>query len=71
MPDLYGLPQPLTGSEMVTLHQEQNGNLVLCSMPLSELLQIINLTSMTVGLPTVRPTTSGIVWNNGGALSIS
>lgn len=67
--DFYGLPQPLDGTEFVTIYQKQNGQIVKCSMPLSQLATIlgINWTS----LPTTKPTVSGEPWNNGGVVSIS
>lgn len=71
MTEIYGLPQPLTGSETVTIHQQQNGQLAMCSMPLSELSQIISSTQWANTLPTARPSTAGIVWNDGGVVSIS
>jgi hypothetical protein len=69
--ELYGLPQPLTGAETVTIHQMQNGQLVKCTMPLSELASILSSTAWASGLPTTEPTTAGVVWNNAGAVSIS
>jgi hypothetical protein len=68
---MYGLPQPLTGAELVTIHQEQSGRLVKCTMPLSMLAAIISSTAWAVGLPTTEPTTPGVVWNNTGVVSIS
>jgi hypothetical protein len=68
---IYGLPQPLTGAETVTIHQEQNGQIALCTMPLSELSTILSSTAWATGLPTTEPTTAGIVWNNAGVVSIS
>lgn len=73
MIDVYGLPQPLSGNEIVTIRQEQNGQLALCSMPLSQLSSILNSnsTAWASGLPTTKPATAGVVWNNGGVVSIS
>lgn len=75
MIELYGLPQALTGAETVTIHQSQNGQLVLCSMPLYELAAILGSTTSptawAANLPTSRPATTGVVWNNGGSVSIS
>jgi hypothetical protein len=72
MGDFYGLPQPLTGSETVTIQQVQNGLPALCSMPLSELSTILGQpANWWSSLPTTLPTTSGIVWNNNGIVSIS
>jgi hypothetical protein len=69
----YGLPQPLTGAETVTIHQIQNGQLALCTMPLSELATILtsSSTAWATGLPTTAPTTPGVVWDNNGVVSIS
>lgn len=71
MNEIYGLPQPLTGNELVTIHQEQNGQLAICSMPLSQLAAIISSTAWAANLPTTQPPTPGVVWNNGGVVSIS
>lgn len=71
MNQVFGLPQPITGSETVTIRQTQNGQPALCTMPLSSLLSIVTLSALTSQLPTTRPSTSGVVWNNGGVVSIS
>jgi hypothetical protein len=73
MIELYGLPQPITGAEMVTIYQSQNGQLVKCTMPLYELAAILSTSSTAWAgtLPTTRPATAGVLWNNGGAVSIS
>jgi hypothetical protein len=73
MIELYGLPQPITGAELVTIYQMQGGNLVSCTMPLYELAAVLNTnsTSWANTLPTTRPATAGVLWNNGGAVSIS
>lgn len=74
MTEIYGLPQPLTGAETVTIHQAQNGQLALCTMPLSELATILNSGSSTAwanNLQTTEPSTAGVVWNNNGSISIS
>jgi len=71
MNEIYGLPQPLTGKETVTIRQVQNGEEALCTMPLSCLLSVITLAELVSGLPTTRPATSGLPWNNGGVVSIS
>jgi hypothetical protein len=68
---IRGLPQPLTGGELVTILQEQNGEKAECSMPLSMLASIISSTSWAASLPTTRPTAPGALWNNGGVVSIS
>lgn len=73
MSEIYGLPQTIKGDEIVTILQMQNGQLVLCSMPLSQLSSILNSTSTAwaSGLSTTKPATAGVVWNNGGVVSIS
>ncbi|WP_146121442.1 hypothetical protein [Burkholderia multivorans] len=72
MTDLFGLPQSLTGNEFVTIHQEQNGNLVKCTMPLSMLTSFLaTSTAWASKLPVTQPTISGAVWNNNGVVSIS
>ncbi len=73
MTELYGLPQPITGAETVTLQQMQNGQIALCTMPLSALVAILggNSTAWAANLQTTRPATVGVVWNNGGSISIS
>jgi hypothetical protein len=72
MNEIYGLPQPLTGNETVTIHQLQNGQIAKCTMPLYELAVLLGGgTSWAAGLPTSRPATAGVVWNNGGSVSIS
>jgi len=73
MIEIYGLPQALTGSETITIHQMQNGQLSLCTMPLSALSAILSGTSTAwaSGLPTISPSTRGVVWNNNGVVSIS
>jgi hypothetical protein len=69
---IYGLPQPLTGSEIVTILQEQNGEKAECSMPLSMLTSIIGSgTSWAADLPTQKPSVPGVVWNDAGVVSIS
>lgn len=74
MIETYGLPQPLTGAETVTIRQEQNGQIALCTMPLSQLSEILTSGSSTAwaqGLPTTLPNTAGVVWNDSGVVSIS
>jgi hypothetical protein len=68
--DIYGLPQPLTGQEWVTITQTQNGQQALCSMPLSQLQTWLTQTEFS-NLPTTLPATPGIAWNNGGLVSLS
>jgi hypothetical protein len=69
--ELYGLPQPLTGAETVTIHQVQNGQIALCTMPISQLATILSSTAWATGLPTTEPVTAGVVWNNAGVVSVS
>lgn len=73
--DIYGLPQPLTGAELVTIRQMQGGQLVLCTMPLSVFVSFISATTSSTAwaatLPTTRPATAGVAWNNGGVVSVS
>lgn len=74
MPIIHGLPQPLTGAETVTIQQVQNGQIALCTMPLSDLAALLGSGSSTAwaaDLPKTMPTTSGIVWNNNGVISLS
>lgn len=71
MMKIYGLPQPLSGAEIVTIQQEQNGNIALCSMPISALASVLTLNYLATNLPSIQPATPGIVWNNGGVISIS
>jgi hypothetical protein len=67
--EIFGFPQSLTGSELVTIHQEQNGQLAKCSMPLSQLATILGFN--WASLPTTKPSVSGVAWNDGGVVSIS
>jgi hypothetical protein len=69
MTDVFGMPQPLTGSELVTIYQEQNGQLAKCSMPLSEFVAFIM--SSLASSSTTEPSTKGVLWNNAGAISVS
>lgn len=68
--EIYGAPQSLTGTETVTILQEQNGQLAKCTMPLSTFIAFL-VPSIFKDLPTTEPTTSGVVWNNAGVVSIS
>lgn len=62
MNQIYGLPQPLTGKELVTITQEQEGNQAICSMPISMLATILSSpASWAASLPTTEPATSGVV----------
>jgi len=73
MPIIHGLPQALTGNELVTIYQEQNGQLAICSMQLSQLISLVNFdaNNWAANLPTAKPMSAGIVWNNSGIISIS
>lgn len=71
MPEIYGLPQPLTGAETVTIQQVQNGQIAKCTMPLSELATILSSTAWAADLPTTKPSQAGVLWNDGGSVSIS
>lgn len=66
MSDIFGLPQALTGAELVTIQQMQDGRLAKCTMPLSTFS-----TWIFAGLPTTEPTTAGVPWNNAGVISLS
>lgn len=67
---IYGLPQPLTGSETVTIHQNQGNYGAKCTLPISELLNFFQ-SQYTANLPTTKPSTAGVMWNNSGVVSIS
>lgn len=66
-----GLPQPLTGAELVTIGQMQNGQLAECTMPLSDLSSIIGFNAWIASLPTQKPSSPGLPWLNGGVVSVS
>lgn len=67
--EFFGLPQTITGKELVTIHQLQDGNWAKCTVTLSQLFVFFN--SWMTSLPSEAPTTSGIPWNNNGVISIS
>jgi hypothetical protein len=69
----HALPQTLTGTELVTVHQMQGGVWVECTMPLSMLVPLLTpLVGLNpASLPTSRPSTSGVLWNDAGVVSIS
>lgn len=73
--EIYGLPQPLNGSEEVTIRQLQNGQWALCTMPLSVFVSFISAnnssTAWANNLPTTLPSTSGVVWLDHGVVSVS
>lgn len=68
--EFFGLPQPLTGNEVVTIRQQQNGEWAECTMPLSMLASVVG-NAWVKTLPTSEPLTAGIPWNNTGVISIS
>jgi hypothetical protein len=71
---LDGLPQPLAGSEPVTIQQTQNGHTSVCTIALSDLLNQINAAApawWVASLPTTLPSKPGVLWNNTGMLSVS
>lgn len=70
MIEIYGLPQPLTGAETITIHQLQNGNMAKCTMLLSDLIAMIT-NNITSSLSTQKPDTAGMLWNDGGVVSVS
>lgn len=67
---IHALPQNLTGQEIVTIQQDQNGQIVKCSMSLGSLLSWVTGNEFQ-SLPTTLPSQIGIAWNNGGMISIS
>jgi hypothetical protein len=71
MSEIYGLPQPITGSETFTIQQIQNGQIALCTMPISELSSIINFNAWIASLPTQKPSSPGLPWLDGGVVSVS
>lgn len=71
---IHALPQTLTGQELVTIQQDQNGQIVKCSMSLESFSLWVNGGSSTAwanSLQSTLPATAGVVWNNGGMVSIS
>ena len=73
---IYGLPQlPLTGSELVTIHQMQNGQLALCTMPLSALVPLLSVGAPSPAwaacLPTAPTEGAKTWWLNSGSLTFS
>lgn len=67
--EIYGLPQTLMGNELVTIHQQQDGNWAKCTVPLSQLFIFFN--AWMTSLSSNAPTTPGVLWNNNGVVSIS
>ncbi|WP_146122155.1 hypothetical protein [Burkholderia multivorans] len=67
---IHGLPQPLTGDELITIYQEQNGRMAACSMPLTVFMGYL-ADNWFKHLPTIQPSSPGIPWNNAGVVSIS
>ncbi|MGG5541967.1 hypothetical protein P4G95_09200 [Burkholderia vietnamiensis] len=70
MNGIYGLPQPLTGNELVTIKQMQNGNWAECTMPLSALITQL-MGEFFASLSTVKPSIAGQPWNDAGVVAIS
>ena len=69
---LHAQPQPLTGAEILTIAQMQSGNMVACSITLAALSAYIGGgTAWDTSLPTIAPTTAGVLWNNGGVISLT
>jgi hypothetical protein len=73
MSELYGMPQPLTGAETITVQQMQNGQLVKCTVSLTVLAAFFGNTPAvwSASLPTALPATHGVLWNDGGVISVS
>ncbi|MBU9317205.1 hypothetical protein [Burkholderia multivorans] len=67
---IHGLPQPLTGDELITIAQEQNGRMASCSMPLAIFTEYL-VDNWFKNLPTGEPSSPGLPWNNNGVVSIS
>lgn len=65
------LANPLTGTEVVA--GSQNGATV--AVPISALVTQSGLAALVAailtGLPTTLPSQAGVLWNNGGVISIS
>jgi hypothetical protein len=71
---LTSLPNPLSGSEPVTIQQVVNGKISDITMPISDLLVFINAAApawWVASLPTTLPAKTGVLWNNTGMLSVS
>lgn len=60
--DLFGAPATLTGQELVTIRQMQNGYLVRCTMTLSTLLAWIQAQGGSVGLTQTQFNTMAGTW---------
>lgn len=76
--EIHGALQPLTGTELVTVYQEQAGQWVTCTMPLSVFASFVgsgsssgSSTAWASALSTTRPSTSGVIWSDGGVISLS
>lgn len=68
--EIFGLPQPLTGAEFITIQQlTQNGHYATCSMPLSDV--VAYLAAWIAQLPATEPATANSLWNNAGVVSIT
>ena len=80
MTEIYGAAQPLTGAEIVNILQTQNGQMVNCSIPVSQIAALasgsggtssFDFASYADSLSTTLPSASGTPWNNGGLISVS
>ena len=79
MTEIYGAAQPLTGAEIVNILQTQNGQMVNCSIPVSQIAALasgsgtssFDFASYADSLSTTLPSVSGTPWNNGGLISVS
>lgn len=67
--EFFGLPQAITGKELVTIHQLQDGNWAKCTVSLSQLFIFFN--AWMTSLPSDAPIAPGVLWNNNGVVSIS
>lgn len=68
--EICGLPQQLTGDELVTVWQKQGDNFAQCTMPLAMLFPLA-LSAVAASLPTQKPATAGQLWNDCGVVAIS
>ena len=67
--EIFGHPQPLNGTELITIQQKQNGEWAQCSMPLSDV--VAYLAAWIAQLPATEPATANSLWNNAGVVSIT
>ena len=81
---VYGLPQTLTGAEIVNIQQMQNGQLTLCSAPLSLVVAYFlaqapagsevtsaALATLAANLPTAPTSGTKTLWLDNGVLTYS